>query len=103
MSRRNYSWVDVANFGANVYQAKKVNRMATAQEEQNQIMMAEIERMQMKEQMEQLNKKTTKAARALVLSYEETLDKLDLSIHYYPGHAAVMAEQLEIMLNSKKD
>jgi hypothetical protein len=94
MARPKSSMMDFANFGANVYHARQTSKIAQAQQDQNEILQAELGMMRQQQEMAAMQKDRLVAARNLLLMMDDELERIKLVFPYYPGHTSLMYDML---------
>ena len=87
--------MDFANFGANVYQARQTAKIARAQEEQNEILQAELGMIRFQQELAAIKKEQLIAGRNLILTLDEELERISQAYDYYPSHSSFMFDLLE--------
>lgn len=102
MSRPKSSWGDIANFGANVYQSRQINKLAREQSEANALLQMQIEDMQRQQMMEELKKESLKHARNLILEFEEMITSTQGKVQNNPILASIETDALELAFNDSQ-
>jgi len=96
MSRPKSSWGDIANFGANVYQSRQINKLANQQSEANALLQMQIEDMQRQQMMDEMKKEALKHARNLILEFEEIITLTRGKVQHNPILASIETDALEL-------
>tara|TARA_X000001036_G_scaffold420776_1_gene441957 strand:+ start:188 stop:1585 length:1398 start_codon:yes stop_codon:yes gene_type:complete len=99
MSRPKSSWGDIANFGANVYQARQMNKLASQQAENNALLHMQMENMQRQQMMEEMKKEALKHARNLILEFEDMITNTTRKVQQNPILASIETDALEMAFN----
>jgi hypothetical protein len=96
MSRPKSSWGDIANVGANVYQARQISKLSEQQSEQNALLQMQIENMQTQQMMGEMKKEALKHARTLILEFEDQINATEKKVQLNPILASIEADALEM-------
>ena len=103
MSRPKSSWGDIANFGANVYQARQMNKLANQQAEANALLQMQMEEMRMQQLMADMKKEALKNARTLILEFEDMIAEIKKRVNQNLILASIEADALVMAFNDSKD
>lgn len=96
MSRPKASWTDIANFGANVYQARQMSKLSQQQAEQNALLEMQMQHMQMQQAKEDARKTALKTARNMILEFEEQLLNIENRFMKNPILASIETDAVEM-------